>query len=128
MKQRHENQLLNGVFGEETLEALRQGTLQSGLVNVRRWRRTRRILRVSAFVCAPVIIALAVVFPKIISLHPAHNLSRDTATPPGASDKVKIISDEELFRLFPNRSMVLVGQPGHQELVFLDQPEKTVKQ
>jgi hypothetical protein len=41
---------------------------------------------------------------------------------------VKIITDEELFSLFPNRSMVLVGQPGHQQLVFLDQPEKPVKQ
>jgi len=35
---------------------------------------------------------------------------------------VKRISDEDLFSLFPDRSMALIGQPGHQQLVFLDLP------
>jgi hypothetical protein len=33
---------------------------------------------------------------------------------------VKIINDEELFALFPNRAMALIGSPGHQQLIFLD--------
>jgi hypothetical protein len=35
---------------------------------------------------------------------------------------VRVISDEELFALFPGRSLALVGPPGHQQLVFLDEP------
>ena len=34
--------------------------------------------------------------------------------------KVKIITDEELFALFPNRAMALIGPPGRQQLIFLD--------
>jgi hypothetical protein len=41
------------------------------------------------------------------------------APPPDAA-KVKIITDEELFALFPNRALALIGSPGHQQLVFLD--------
>jgi hypothetical protein len=44
---------------------------------------------------------------------PVVALQTDTA-------KVKIITDEELFALFPNRAMALIGSPGHQQLVFLD--------
>ena len=33
---------------------------------------------------------------------------------------VKMLSDEELFALFPGRSLALLGNPGQQELVFLD--------
>ena len=33
---------------------------------------------------------------------------------------VKIITDEELFALFPNRALALIGAPGRQQLVFLD--------
>jgi hypothetical protein len=32
----------------------------------------------------------------------------------------EIITDEELFALFPNRALALIGSPGHQQLVFLD--------
>jgi len=45
---------------------------------------------------------------------------RVAAAPPADTSKVKIITDEELFALFPNRAMALIGSPGHQQLVFLD--------
>ena len=31
------------------------------------------------------------------------------------------INDDELFALFAGRSMALIGKPGEQQLVFLDQ-------
>jgi hypothetical protein len=34
---------------------------------------------------------------------------------------VKFINDEELLALFPGRPLALVGKPGEQQLVFLDQ-------
>jgi hypothetical protein len=37
-----------------------------------------------------------------------------------AAQPIKVISDEELFALFPRRSLALIGSPGHQKLVFLD--------
>jgi DNA-binding XRE family transcriptional regulator len=40
-------------------------------------------------------------------------------TLPEKSDP-KMLSDEELFALFPGRSLALVGKPGYQQLVFLD--------
>ena len=44
------------------------------------------------------------------------------ATAPPEESGVKMISDEELFALFPGRSLALIGKPGHQQLVFLDTP------
>jgi hypothetical protein len=43
-----------------------------------------------------------------------------SATPPTETNKVKIITDEELFALFPNRAVALIGAPGHQQLIFLN--------
>jgi hypothetical protein len=37
-----------------------------------------------------------------------------------AESKVEYITTEQLFALFPNRPMALVGKPGHQQLIFLD--------
>jgi hypothetical protein len=34
--------------------------------------------------------------------------------------EIKLITDEELFALFPGRSVALIGKPGHQQLVFLN--------
>jgi hypothetical protein len=47
------------------------------------------------------------------------------STPQAESRDVKFITDEELFALFPNRPLALVGKPGQQQLVFLDQPAKS---
>ena len=43
----------------------------------------------------------------------------DTATNDKIGD-IKLITDEELFALFPGRSVALIGKPGHQQLVFLN--------
>lgn len=37
-----------------------------------------------------------------------------------AEEKIRFINDEELFALFPDRPMALIGEPGQQQLVFLD--------
>jgi hypothetical protein len=34
--------------------------------------------------------------------------------------KVEYITADQLFALFPNRPMALIGKPGHQQLIFLD--------
>jgi len=40
---------------------------------------------------------------------------------------MKYISDEELFKLFPGRSIALIGKPGEQELIFLDKQSEAVQ-
>jgi hypothetical protein len=39
---------------------------------------------------------------------------------------VKLINDDELLALFPDRPVALIGKPGQQQLVFLDKPTKRV--
>jgi hypothetical protein len=36
---------------------------------------------------------------------------------------VKLITDDELLALFPDRPVALIGKPGQQQLVFLDELE-----
>jgi hypothetical protein len=45
-------------------------------------------------------------------------------TQPDYGPNVKIMTDDDLFALFPNRLLVLTGKPGAgtQQLVFLDDP------
>jgi hypothetical protein len=37
-----------------------------------------------------------------------------------APDGVKIIDEKQLFALFPNRSIALIGKPGQERFYFLD--------
>jgi hypothetical protein len=39
--------------------------------------------------------------------------------------KVKYITKKELFALFPNRPIALIGEPGHQQFLLLDESAKT---
>ena len=124
MNQRDERQLLRGVLGEDSLQSLRQATLACGLDNLRRRRRSRRVALVSGVVCVTAVLASVLLLPKGLPRQ-SGTVGQFAGSPSGgvsaAPDTVKFLTDEELFRLFPNRSMVLVGEPGHQQLVFLDQ-------
>jgi hypothetical protein len=53
-----------------------------------------------------------------------------TAPPPpvAESGKVKYITQSELFALFPNRPIALIGPPGHQQFLLLDELERNPKQ
>lgn len=127
MKPHDKERLLNEMIGGEQLEAFRQATLECGLSALRRRRRYKRIVKVSGLACVPLLATLFVLSRSNMS--PPKNAA--TSTAPiilAASDAartrgVKIISDEELFALFPNRAMALVGKPGHQQLLFLDRPQ-----
>lgn len=125
MKTDRSNQLLNELLGPEDLETLRQATLEFGLAGLRRRRARRRLFRGCA-------LAFLFIFPICIGVLHRDLASRSArsipqsplaASPvgPNTSAGTKIISDEELFALFPGRPLALVGTPGHQQLVFLDE-------
>jgi hypothetical protein len=54
---------------------------------------------------------------EILVAHPAADIGSE----------VKLINDEELFRLFPGRSLALIGKPGEQKLIFLDEEADSTK-
>jgi hypothetical protein len=127
MNRDEHDQLLAQLLTGEGLESFRQATLNSGLAALRHKRRRHRIAMTCALTALPLLAGL-------IALFVAHAIPQKSVTvsPPAdqwivlASDPdnpVKVISDAELFALFANRPLALVGKPGHQQLVFLDQPE-----
>ena len=127
MKHPDESPLLKEILADEKLSALRRGSLSLGLDAVRRARRLRRAMHAGTLALMPVLLILALMLHKPTQ-EPASQPSTpgtqqvSVATAPPNESGVKIISDEELFALFPGRSLALVGKPGHQQLVFLDAP------
>jgi len=113
---------LTGVLGDEHLDDFRRASLEFGLDALRRRRRNRRLARTCSIVTLPTVVT--VLLYKLITLAPEPSMSAPRpliAAGPSSRSEVKIINDEQLFALFPNRPIALVGEPGHQELVFLDQ-------
>ena len=125
MKHPDENPLLREILADEPLTALRRTSLEQGLEAMRRTRRFRRSAGVGTLALVPVLLIVALTLHKraqeTVSTPPTPGPppARVVAAPPEERG-VKMISDEELFALFPGRSLALIGKPGHQQLVFLD--------
>jgi hypothetical protein len=96
---------------------------------MRQERQRRRILRTSSLLLLPLALAAAFVWMKSAP-ESAHLVVSKTSHPsivvPQVQKKqsVESISDEELFALFPGRSLALLGTPGNQKLVVLDAPTR----
>lgn len=119
MKDEEQNQLLGDIFGDDALAQLRQASLARGLNTMRRRRQRAMAARVTLMIL-PALLAMMVLNPRLQPRRPS------PAPPPMAlaskpAPKVEYITADELFALFPNRPMALVGKPGHQKLVFLDE-------
>jgi hypothetical protein len=129
MKSPDENPLLKEILADEALTALRHASLNQGLDALRRARRVRRAARLGTLASVPVLLIVALTLHKptqeAASPPPTPGTQQASiATAPPEASGVKTISDEELFALFPGRSLALIGKPGHQQLVFLDTPSK----
>jgi len=120
MKRSDQEQLLREILEEGEGTDFRAASLARGLDFLRRRQRRVRM----AQVCAAGVLAGLLVFGLV--WHPAlrpggTRMAVVTASvPPTETAKVRIITDEELFALFPNRAMALIGPPGRQQLIFLD--------
>jgi hypothetical protein len=113
------DQLLGDILGDEELDQVRQGSLLRGLKEMRRRRRRAIAKRGSVFLLPALLLAVeaAQFFFHSPSRAPA---SAATSIASVATPKVEYINKEQLFALFPNRPMALVGKPGHQQVIFLD--------
>ena len=117
------DRLLDAILEGEELANLRQASLELGRTAVRRRVRRRVGLQVMC-ACAPLVIAVAVLF---LASHRATrqelgSQSGSVNSSHPRSGKVKIINDDELFALFAGRSFALIGKPGEQQFLLLDQP------
>jgi hypothetical protein len=126
-----QDQLLREILAGDELARFRRASLEKGLIQMRQLRSRRRAVRACAFATLPLLLALALFvvrtpgsrqWPRLASIIPVAN-SASTQDEPA---KTKFITDEELFALFPDRPAVLIGKPGQQELVFLDNNQGSV--
>ncbi|MEI6861350.1 MAG: hypothetical protein WCL04_03770 [Verrucomicrobiota bacterium] len=145
MKPSDQDRLLRELLGDEHLEQLRDTSLASALASLRA-RRRRRTALTRATAAVMLLMGLGLLWHG----QPARDLGTEAVTPSsrgltaasvptatGASrlqpegdlasappeppaTGVQLINDEELFALFPGRSMALIGPPGAQQFVFLD--------
>jgi hypothetical protein len=147
MKPDERDRLLRELLGHDSLETLRRDSLAAGLAALRA-RRRRRAMMTGASAVAVLLLALALAWhgepvPELAANGEATPPSPLLATvaeiapsatgasrlqpeatpsdnlPDTADSGVQLITDEELFALFPGRSMALIGPPGAQRFMFL---------
>jgi hypothetical protein len=120
MTEREKEQLLEEVLGGGDAAGLREATLAVGL-RALKWRRRRRMAGYVSLLVLP----LGVLLMRLA--HEPKEVVVAQLSPVPSESKVERITTEELFALFPNRPLALVGKPGEQQLVFLDQPQQTTQ-
>ncbi len=120
MKRSDSDQLLREILDDGDAANFRATSLAGGLELLRQRQRRRRLARACATFVAPSMLVFVLVFHQITKPLPKAAPPRPALAQLSAPDKVKIITDDELFALFPGRAMALIGTPGSQRLVFLD--------
>jgi hypothetical protein len=123
MKNSDENPLLKEILADDNLSALRHASLEQGLNAIRRQRRMRRAMHAGMFVLIPTLLTFMLRKPlenRASTTSSPRVQETTTAAIARAESSIKVISDEELFALFPGHSLALIGKPGQQELVVLD--------
>jgi peptidoglycan/LPS O-acetylase OafA/YrhL len=120
MKRHEQDRLLREILDDGDAANLRAASLARGLAFLQRRQRRRRLAQAGAVSLLLGLLILGLLVHPASGPSPAPPVVRVAMAPPPDAAKVKIITDEELFALFPNRALALIGSPGHQQLVFLD--------
>ena len=118
------DQLLNNLLTGEELSGFRHASLEHGIAELRARRKRRQIAHRAAIACVPLLL-VALAISQIAKLSWPRATRDNSLRPPPpvqlVDREIKWINDDELFALFDGRPMALVGKPGEQQLVFLDQ-------
>lgn len=126
--------LLKELLSGEEAEVCRAASLEKLLAVACRRRRQRQSLRIAVMVAAPVLLALGLVathrpnpasepaarVPPSPEPATAANQNKFAADP-SETIPVRYVTDDELLGLFPDRPVALIGAPGHQTFVLLDE-------
>jgi hypothetical protein len=124
MNRQEQSRMLKEILHSEEAATFRQRALEQGLAAVRRARGRRQALRWGGVMLPALAVAGLVVAhanrPSKVSQGPPHTQTELASAARTSDNAIRFINDEQLFALFPGRSMALIGKPGHQQLVFLD--------
>ena len=124
MTPHEKDQLLKELLTGEEISDFRRASLEQGIALIRLQRKRRQIAQRAAMVCVGLVLSSLFInqIAKSSRSRPATSQARQSAPPvPLAADlEIKWINDDELFALFADRPMALIGKPGEQQLVFLD--------
>jgi len=117
--------LLRDLLHSDELAELRHDSLSRMLVAARQRQRRRRMGRVATMITLSLLLIAGIISiraprPPDQPQMPMASAKAAESLPKATSAKVKIISDEGLFALFPDRPMALIGPVGKQRLVFLE--------
>jgi hypothetical protein len=118
MKRSEQDRLLREILEDGEAADFRAASLARGADFLKQRRRRSQMAQACAKSIVPGLLILGVVL--LLASRPASPPPAELPGPRTDTAKVKIINDEELFALFPNRAMALIGSPGRQQLVFLD--------
>jgi hypothetical protein len=113
MNRKEQESFLREILGDEALKQARAIALERGLAAVRVRRRRKTVA-----VTLGAVMIVAAFLTTVWQRQPATYAPQPSAP----SVQLKIITDEQLIALFPNRPTALVGAPGEQQLLFLDAP------
>ena len=125
MKRHEADRLLSELLAGDALSGFRRASLEEGLALIRRRRRARRAGRWCVLALLPLAFGAGVLWSWPARVRPVSAARSHAPGVPGqtaSTGSVRIINDEELMALFAGRPLALVGRPGHQQLLFLDQP------
>jgi hypothetical protein len=128
MNRLEQDQLLREILNGDAAAPLREASLVRGLALLKLQRRRRIMARMTALVVIPLLIAGLALSNR--GFWPAdQGLAKVIVKPMlpaaaarGEAEGVKSITADELFALLPHHSLALIGKPGHQRLICLDQP------
>lgn len=124
-----EEELLQELLRESASAEFRGHTLKRTLAYAQGRRHSRRVMRTvfrSSFV---VMVAVGLFFishrAPMVESQKRLELSVDTPSKPSMikGTKIQILSDEELFALFPDRPIAMINSSPEPRLVFLDELE-----
>jgi hypothetical protein len=127
MKRIEQDRLLSQLLAGDERSDFRRASLEQGLALIRRRRRARRVGRWCVLALLPLAFGAAILFswpsrPDVRPVSIAQFHTPGTSGQTAKAGSIQIIDDEQLLALFSGRPLALVGQPGHQQLLLLDQP------
>lgn len=124
-----EKELIHELLRESASEEFRADTLERTLTYARGRRHSREVLRTVRRSAAVLLLAAGLFF--IFHRAPVvdtQNRLEAAVDPPAKPSTIKgtniqILSDEELFALFPNRPLAMIKSSDEPRFVFLDELE-----
>ena len=133
MKNIDQDNWVKNILADDAIDAVRRDSLSAGLGALRARKRRRAVVATMTAALPALAIAAYILAPglrEFIASKPAtttHAAFQSLATvkiypAPSASQAPAVtpISDDDLLALFNDKHVNIVGQPGHQQLVFVN--------